>query len=404
MMRSMFAGVSGLRNHQIRMDVVGNNIANVNTVAFKAGRVNFHDVFSQTIRGASAPNTSVGGSNPQQVGLGVTVSSLDTLHIQGNLQLTGKMTDLGIQGNGFFVLRGGGSLVYTRAGNFDLDGAGYLVNPSNGLKVQGWMAVNGVFPNLDESNLVDVQIPVGGSVPAQATTQVKYVYNLDASSGIGGSRVSPVKVYDSLGNLHNVDVTFTKTGVNQWDWTATALGGPAGGGTLTFDPDGSLSAGGLGTIAFNPPGADPVSIDVDFSAVTQFAAETTVTAAERNGYPMGVLDGFTMDSTGVITGVYSNGLNRPLAQISIAQFANPGGLLKLGEGQYQESNNSGLRQIGPAGTGGRGKFAPGNLEMSNVDLAREFTEIIVTQRGFQANSRVITTSDEMLQDLVNLKR
>jgi len=404
MMRSMFAGVSGLRNHQIRMDVIGNNIANVNTVAFKSGRVNFQDIFSQTIRGASAPTVTAGGTNPQQVGLGMAVAAIDTLHIQGNLQLTGKVTDVGIQGNGFFVLRSGGQYIFTRAGTFDQDAGGYLVNTSNGLRVQGWVTMSGVYPNKDESNLTDIQIPLGQNIPADATANVRYAYNLDASTAIGASRVSPVKVFDSLGMQHTVEITFTKTDVNEWDWQAVAGGAPVAAGTITFTTDGTVDTGVAGAVTYNPPGTDPLNVAVDFSSVTQFASETTISAIERDGYPMGALEGFTIDANGVISGSYSNGLNQQLAQIGLASFSNPVGLIKRGENMYEESNNSGMRQVGEAGSGGRGRMAPGNIEMSNVDLAREFTEMIITQRGFQVNSRIITTSDEMLQELVNLKR
>jgi flagellar hook protein FlgE len=404
MMRSMFAGVSGLRNHQIRMDVIGNNIANVNTVAFKSGRVNFQDIFSQTIRGASAPTVTAGGTNPQQVGLGMAVAAIDTLHIQGNLQLTGKVTDVGIQGNGFFVLRSGGQYIFTRAGTFDQDAGGYLVNTSNGLRVQGWVTSSGVYPNKDESNLTDIQIPLGQNIPADATANVRYAYNLDAATSVGASRVSPVKVFDSLGMQHTVEITFTKTDINEWDWQAVAGGAPVGAGTITFNTDGTVDTGVAGAVTYNPPGTDPVNVAVDFSSVTQFASETTISAIERDGYPMGALEGFTIDANGVISGSYSNGLNQQLAQIGLASFSNPVGLIKRGENMYEESNNSGMRQVGEAGSGGRGRMAPGNIEMSNVDLAREFTEMIITQRGFQVNSRIITTSDEMLQELVNLKR
>lgn len=403
MMRSMFAGVSGLRNHQIRLDVIGNNIANVNTVAYKMGRVNFQDIFSQTIRGASSPGDLVGGTNPQQVGLGMTVASIDILHMQGNLQLTGKMTDLGIQGNGFFVVSGSGGNYYTRAGNFEQDASGYLVNPQ-GLRLQGWAATAGVFPNRDEANLTDIRIPVGQSIPARASTEVQYAHNLDSDSAVGTTREAPVAVYDSQGSTHDVSITFTKTAVNTWTWEAIAGGAAVGNGTLTFGADGLLSAGGTGAIAFAPPGVAPIAVAVDFTRVTQFAADSSVSAISRDGYPMGTLEGFTIDSNGVVTGVYSNGLSQSLAQVALSVFANPGGMMKMGDNLYEESNNSGIRQIGTAKTGGRGTVAPGNLEMSNVDLAREFTDMITTQRGFQANSRIITTSDEMLQELVNLKR
>jgi len=406
MMRSMFAGVSGLRNHQLKMDVIGNNIANVNTVGFKPSRVTFQEMFSQIIRGASAPSDDLGGTNPMQVGLGMSLASIDVMHVQGNLQMTGRATDMAVQGDGFFVVRDEGRRLFTRAGNFCLDGLGYLTSP-NGLRVQGWVAQNGVFPVKDESNLSDIRILKGESIPAEATDEMTWGYNLDAGMAVGDSKSIPIKVFDSLGNVHTVTFTFTKNVAppdNEWTWNAEESGVPCGNGTLTFATDGTLSAGGTGTIAFNPPGADPINIALDFSRVTQYAGDTTVSAIEVDGYTTGSLTSYSIDARGIITGSYSNGISRELAQVALGLFSNPGGLLKVGDNLFEESNNSGAVRVGEPSTGGRGGVAPGNLEMSSVDLAREFTEMITTQRGFQVNSRVITTSDEMLQELVNLKR
>ncbi len=408
MMRSMFAGVSGLRTHQFRMDVIGNNIANVNTVGFKASRVTFQEIFSQTLRGASAPREGRGGTNLQQVGLGCALSSIDVLHTQGNLQMTQKTTDLAVQGAGFFVLSDGTRLVYTRAGNFDIDAAGYLVNASNGLRVQGWMATAGTFPVKDRNNLTDVRIPVGQAIPARATDRVAYGGNLDARAAEGDIFVTSVDVYDSLGRAHSMTVTFEKTAnPNEWKWTVSGLPNLVPGtdwGTITFTTSGTFQAQTGGPVQFQADGADASSITLDFGSLTQYAASYTVAESERNGYRMGSLETFTIDSTGKVVGVYSNGLTQEIAQVALATFNNPGGLMRMGENLLAESNNSGLPQLGEAGTGGRGMIAPGALEMSNVDLAQEFTAMIVTQRGFQANSRVITTTDEMLQELVNLKR
>ncbi|HEY3315717.1 MAG TPA: flagellar hook protein FlgE [Bacillota bacterium] len=412
MMRSMYAGVSGLRNHQIRMDVIGNNIANVNTVGFKAGRVNFQEIFNQTIRGASSPLGQRGGTNPQQVGLGMGLSSIDTLQIQGNLQTTGKMTDLAIQGNGFFVLNADGNLVYTRDGAFDLDANGYLINPSNGMKVQGWLANSaGVFPAKNPNTIKDLQVPVGQSVAASTTTAVAFAKNLDAgltTTAPNNTYVTSIDVFDSLGARRSVTMTFTHTAANTWSWTATgdAVAAPVQTGNLTFNATGALTAGGAATmqVTGSAGATSPFTVNLNFNGLTQYAAGSSVAASGRDGYPMGSLMTFTIDSTGTVTGVYSNGVTQKIAQVAVATFANPGGLLKMGENLFQESNNSGLRDIGETGTGGRGTIAPGTLEMANVDLSLEFTNMISTQRGFQANSRIITTSDEMLQELVNLKR
>lgn len=403
----MFSGVSGLRNHQVRMDVIGNNIANVNTVGFKAGRVTFQEVFSQVIRGTSPPDDELGGTNPQQIGLGMAVSSIDTLFTQGNLQMTDKMTDLAIQGNGFFVLEDGGQFAYTRAGAFDIDGAGYLIDPGSGRRVLGWAADAGILPMRDVSNLGPVRISPGQSVPAKPTSALTYGGNLNAGAAIGDKHVTSIDIFDSLGAKHTLVMTFEKTADNQWSWTAAVgeivLGGAAG--TLTFGPTGELTVSTGGPITFDPGnGADSLSIAPDLANVNQYVSNSTCSAVSRDGYGVGVLVSFTTDPAGTITGVFSNGVTLALAQVAVASFANPAGLINQGGSLYRESNNSGVRQLGQAGTGNRGQIASGALEMSNVDLSQEFTNMIVTQRGFQANSRIISTSDEMLQELVNLKR
>ncbi len=406
MMRSMFSAVSGLKTHQIRMDVIGNNIANVNTIGFKTGRVNFQEMFSQTMRGASAPTGEGGGTNPQQVGLGVSLSSVDTIQGQGNLQSTAKTTDLAIQGNGFFVVEDSGTRLFTRAGMFDLDSQGNLVD-QGGRRVQGWMATNGVFGSKDTATMSNISVPVGQVIQATPTTEVEWGHNLDAGAATGFIRTTSVDVLDSLGRSHSITVAFEKTAVpNQWTWTAS---GPAftpgtDSGTLTFNTDGSFDAATGGPPSFTPVGAEPLSVTWNFSRVTQNGGESTLEFIDRNGSPMGTLGKITIDGEGVITGTYSNGESQQIGQLCVANFANPGGLLRIGDNLYVSSNNSGPEQIGEAGTGGRGDIKPSALEMSNVDLAEEFTSMIVTQRGFQANSRVITASDEMLQDLVNLKR
>jgi flagellar hook protein FlgE len=400
----MFAGVSGLRNHQIRMDVIGNNIANVNTVGYKASRVTFQEVFSQMIRGAGSPTDEQGGTNPQMVGLGMSVAGIDVLHTQGNLQTGGKMTDLAVQGSGFFALERGGQLLYTRAGAFDIDGQGYLVNPADGSRVLGWSADAGVMPLRDRSNLGPIVISPGQTVPAKATDAIAFARNLDASLEVGAKHVTSIDVYDSLGARHNMVMTFTKSGANAWSWDA-AIGATAlGNGTLTFADSGELTASTGGPIAYTPAGAQAMSITPSFDSLSQYNAASSATPTGRNGYVMGSLESFSIDNTGTITGVFSNGETMVLAQVALVNFSNPAGLVSKGGGMFADSNNSGVPQLGAPGTGGRGTIAPNSLEMSNVDLSQEFTNMIVTQRGFQANSRIITTSDEMLQELVNLKR
>ncbi len=412
MMRSLFAGVSGLRNHQVKMDVVANNISNVNTAGFKAGRVTFSEMFSQNLSGASAPEDGRGGTNPMQIGLGSNIAGIDTLQGQGSLQTTGNDTDMAIEGEGFFILSDGEGAVYSRSGAFRPDAEGYLVD-AGGRIVQGWMGEGGNLPITDATSLENVRIPVGETIGARATTRVAYRNNLDSDAEVGDEWTTPIEVFDSKGTRHSIGVTFTKDAANQWSWSVAAEDGAL---TVTTDPaspqiefdeagfiaqedheTGEITVSGI-------DGADDIEVEVDFSGISQFSGASTVSATERNGAPMGTLESFMVDPSGVITGVYSNGRVQTLAQVGMAAFANPGGLVKAGNSVYMESNNSGIRQVGPAGTAGRGDIAPGSVEMSNVDLSAEFTEMIITQRGFQANSRIVTTSDEMLQELVNLKR
>lgn len=405
MMRSLFAGVSGLNSHQTRMDVIGNNISNVNTVGFKSSSVTFQETLSQLLSGASAPQGSQGGINPIQVGLGVSVASINVNHTQGNLQSTGKVTDIAIQGNGFFILADGSSQYYTRAGNFGLDAVGTMVDSSSGLIVQGWMAdTNGTINT--NSNIGNIQLPVGQTIPSQATTKMEFEGNLNSASAVGDSTVNASYVYDSLGNKNLINTTFTKTDDNEWAWEATdADGNTLGSGTLTFNTDGSFDAVTGGTINLTPSGANALTITPDFTDLTQGASSTSeISLSSQDGYPMGTLESYTINSYGQIVGSFSNGMSQTLAQLALANFNNPAGLMSAGSSLYTSSSNSGTAQIGAAGGNGRGLTSAGYLEMSNVDLAQEFTNMITTQRGYQANSRIITTSDEMLQELVNLKR
>ena len=409
MMRALFAGVSGLRNHQTRMDVIGNNIANVNTVGFKSGRVNFQDILSQSFRGASAPQAGLGSINPAQVGLGMTVAGIDVLQGQGNLQSTGRLTDMAIQGDGFFVLSDGQRDYYTRDGAFDIGLGGNLVNAASGLKVQGWVA--SAAGGIDTTTApVDVVIPIGTRTTALATATSGLSGNLDASAAAGATTSTTLSVYDSLGIRHTIKVTFTKTASNSWDWAAQADAADTGTsttstGTLSFNADGTYttSTGSPISIDLTNGATSPVALPIDMASMTQYQGASAINATS-DGFSSGTLVTFTIGSGGDITGVFSNGQTQLLGQIAMGAFVNPGGLLRQGQNLFGSSSASGDASIGLPGQGGRGTVTTGSLEMSNVDLATQFTGMITAQRGFQANGRVITTSDEMLQELVNLKR
>ncbi len=627
MMRSLYSAVGGLRNHQTRMDVIGNNIANVNTTGYKGGRVNFQDILNQNIQGASGSQGNRGGTNPMQVGLGMASASIDTLFTNGSIQSTGVGTDLAISDAGFFILGEGNNRVYSRAGNFDFDNTGNYVSTSSGMKVMGWNATAGVVNS--SGDVQAIKITKGQIMPASATSQVSFSKNLSADAAVGTTVTMPLTVFDSLGSAHNITLTMAKaTGANTWNvyYPATTSTGAVitGGsniippsplatpvGTVTFNNDGTLNASTVPDISFAPatiaaqtatinsnftdiplttvntsgfsltlpvpaattsitqampitypdgttdsvvvtltkpagytdanpstwavtypaktangydignagataytvdfpggvaPGtitptsdtiptniqvarpfnyqmqitnsngttdtintvihpsspyaydgwtieypsttasnhivtnsglqanmhlalntdgtfnaagsvlptgnvnigvptqtAATVNIDMDFTNTKQVAGTSTV-AYEKTGYAAGTLDSVSLNKAGEVVGTFSNGQNQVLAQVALAAFNNPGGLTKLGSNTYSVSANSGEPQIGTAATGGRGSLTPGALEMSNVDLSQQFSDMIVTQRGFQSNSKIITVSDEMLETLVNMKR
>ena len=472
MLRSLFAGVSGLRNHQFRMDVIGNNIANVNTVGFKSGRVTFKEGFAQLLQGASRPPGDQGGVNPVQIGLGSLIGSVDQMFTQGNVETTGVNTDLAMQGDAFFVVRKGTETYYTRSGNFQLDAEGKMVSPTNGFIVQGRMALDGVL----NDTITDITLPFGQKVAARATSRVTVAGNLNSSSGIfnpadpdgAGGPLSggfgpdtravtanagtftngTIGMFDALGNKVDVKMWMWKTADNQWDWQIdnSALpagyalgpdtpGAPLGGGgavtgRFTFDPSTALlsqstitggGAAGSGianpTISITGPGGATMSVTMNLGAsvagggvagtlggLTQFAGNGTAVLRDQDGYTSGQLQNFSIDRIGIISGAFTNGVNQTLGQIVLADFNNPAGLLRTGDNMYALSGNSGGAVLGYALEGSQSFVTSGALEMSNVDLAQEFTNLIVAQRGFQANSRMITTSDTMLEELVNLKR
>lgn len=463
MMRSMYAGVSGLQNHQTRMDVIGNNISNVNTTGFKRGRVNFQDMISQQLSGAARPTEEKGGVNPKEVGLGMTVAAIDTVFTQGNLQSTGITTDVAIQGNGFFLEKNGEKSYYTRAGAFGLDRDGTLVNPANGYKVQGWMAreVDGEMILQTSASTEDLIIPVGSKDPAKETKNVNFACNLNKNTPIipdnptaadisKGTWSTEFNIYDSFGNKHNLSVNFTRVPENPNQWQATVVVDPdnaeftqtrVGLNTtdgmentflINFDNTGTLqsvtdTAGNLtnpeGEIilqaSFAVPNANAdadgnpyrQTLNINFgtigsqvNTVTQSASSSSTKAFYQDGYTMGYLETFKIDSTGVITGVYSNGTNRAIGQLAMATFTNQGGLEKAGDNTYVESINSGTANIGTSGIAGKGTILSGALEMSNVDLTEQLTDMIVTQRGFQSNAKTIQTADTLLETVLSLKR
>lgn len=407
MLRSLFSGISGLRTHQQMMDVTGNNIANVNTTGYKGSQATFQDTLSQLVSAAGAPQGAIGGTNPAQVGLGARLAGITTNFGQGASQNTGRSTDLMIQGDGFFAVSDGSETLFTRNGSFSFDANGYLVT-SGGKMVQGWGAVNGAINSNATSG--PIQLPLGTQLEPAATTEATFGGNLPGDATYTPATVPPVipaittsiTTYDAMGTAKSLAVTFTRTapgtaGNTAWSTSFAYNGATVAGPDFEFDTTGTriLPAAGAVTVS---------GIDVDLTKITSFAGDSTVNPASQDGSALGSLQAFTISPDGTLVGVFSNGLKEPLGQLALVTFNNPPGLEKAGDSMYRNTVNSGPAQFGTAGGGGRGAIQAGALEMSNVDLAQEFTNLVVAQRGFQANSRVITTSDELLQELVNLKR
>lgn len=557
LLTSLFAGVSGLRNHQTMMDVIGNNISNVNTIGFKGSRVTFSDTFNQFVKAGTNPTEETGGTNSYQVGLGMKVNSIDRNWNQGTFERTGITTDLALQGQGMFVLKNNGQKFFSRAGAFVFDADGKLVSPQNGAVVQGKVAnSDGVIP--PGNNLEDIVIDTNLKLPAVSTTLIKWggnlksnsdltrtlevvqrgninssslavgdktsdytvtVYNeygdtfrfvtnwektaadtytlnwslkdengddlstpvngtitgltfaddgtgnyvLDAASkakfdgvanrvNVASSNIDftfdstivtqnsstttlsasadnnkipnivsgSVTIYDSLGTAHQATLKMTKIDDNIWTWTVSVPGtSTADGktattvGTIEFNADGTLDPAKISpnnpTFSFSPKGgAAPVNISLDFGSgfggVTQTSASSVISALSQDGSPSASLTNLNIDQYGNIVGIFSNGSSKNLAQIMVATFNNLNGLISVGDNMYLAYANSGEPRIGSLGEDTNTTVQSGALEQSNVDLSEEFTRMIVSQRGFQANARVITTADNLLQEITNLIR
>lgn len=406
MLRSMYAGVSGLRSHQTMMDVIGNNIANVNTTGFKSSRATFQEALNQTLRGAAGTGAARAGTNAMQIGLGSQVASIDGVFTQGSTQMTGRSGDLAIQGEGFFVVGQGNERLYTRAGGFGFDESGYLATPG-GARLQGWMADATGAINTNGA-IGDLRLPMGQTIAPVATGLIELAGNLPADAVDGDAINTSITVYDSKGEAHDIALSMTRTATdNEWTIEASLAGTALGSTTATFDTEGQLLATQqpltLTGVDYGN-GSTVQDVVVDVAGLVQFGGSPTAEARGQDGAAMGFLRGFEFGSDGTITGRFSNGETELLGMVAVATFNNPAGLGRQGESLYTVSANSGEPIVGRPGTGDAGALAPGSLEMSNVDLAQEFTNLIIAQRGFQANSRGITASDELLQELVNLKR
>jgi len=431
MLRSLYSGISGLHAHQMMMDVTGNNIANVNTVGYKASTTQFQDTLSQMLGSAAAPQNGMGGANPAQVGLGVHNAGILSNWAQGSQETTGRSGDMMIQGDGFFVTRSGNEMLYTRAGSFSFDANGLLVTAS-GQPVQGWTAKDGVVNASAKPD--DIRMPLGSTIAPKPTASITLKGNLSSDAipdannppkdGIAYNDTTdpyikdiPVKVYDSQGATHTVLARFTRTAATPTDWKVDLY--EADGTTKVKDANGTDTA--TQHLIFGADGrpdgtasSNMTNGAMDFDGVykvnvadlTYYSGITDGRVFDTDGQAAGALTSlsYTVNTTGQIIGVYSNGLKQVLGQVAMATFKNTNGLEKVGDTGYRSTVNSGYAQVGQPGSAGMGGVVNGALEMSNVDLAQEFTNLVIAQRGFQANSRVITTSDELLQELVSMKR
>jgi flagellar hook protein FlgE len=409
--------LSGLTAESTALSAIANNLSNQNTPGYKDTSVLFSDLFYQELG-------TTGSGDPIQVGAGTMVGSMPSLFTQGSISSTGVPTDVAIQGSGFFAVQdSSGVISYTRAGDFS-ELNNYLVT-SSGQQVLGYPAVNGVINT--GAGLAPLQLGAGTISPPSATTNVQLTTNLNASASVGDSFSTPITIYDSLGAPHQLSFNYTNTGPGAWSYSVTIPAADVGGtgnpvqiatGNLTFDSNGNLltPAANVTGISVGPPNtaalADGAS-NLSFTwqlynngtpLLTQVAAPSSTTSANANGGKSGSLVNFTIGSDGTITGSFSNGQTQALGQIALATFANNNGLQLEGSTDYTPTLASGQAVVGAAGSGGRGTISGGALELSNVDIATEFANLIVAQRGFEADAKAVTTFDQITQDTIALKQ
>lgn len=410
-MPSFSIPISGLNANSQALSAIANNLANLNTVGYKDTRMEFRDLFYQQIG-------STGAGEPIEIGAGTSVGSNIGIFTQGSIENSGVDTDMAIQGDGFFVTDKGGTQQFTRAGNFTVDQLGNLVT-TDGANVMGYSAVNGVINT--QAPPAAVAIPKGQVTPANPTGNVQFGLNLNSNAAVGDTFTASTPVYDSLGAPHVLTFNFTKTAANTWGYNVTIPGADVGSatpvtlniGTLTFNGSGQLTAPAANisgiTISGFADGASPLTFSWNGFAgpqpsLTQFAAASAVSNSTQDGFPSGTLVSFSVDQNGIVQGVFSNGQSRAIAQIAMASFANVNGLARDGANSFQATIGSGAANIGIANSGGRGSILGGSLELSNVDIATEFSRLIVAQRGYQANAKTVTTFDQVTQDTINLKQ
>ena len=413
---SFYSALTGLNNNAMQINIIGDNLANINTTAYKGSSANFAELLAGT-------SSSTGSSgNPIQVGLGSSITNISPDFTQGTIAYTGKNTDAAINGNGFFVVSTGGGLGFSRAGNFTFNSTGALIN-GEGFNVMGYQAVNGVLSS--GGALTPIVVEKGMTLSPVATTNLSVTANLDSSAPVPTDFSTAVQIYDSLGISHNVTLTFSKTAPTSWNWNATVpatdlAGGlptdpPAsiGSGALTFDSSGALT--GLAanpTLSLTGLASQAADLTVTFGILdnsgvarfTGYGSTSSVSKTSQDGRASSALSDISIDSSGVINGIFDNGQTEPLAQLALGNFPNNEGLLKYKGSTFVAFGNSGEPSIGTPNTGGRGSISASSVEKSNVDIATQFTNLIMAERGYQANSKIITTTDQLYQDTINLKQ
>jgi flagellar hook protein FlgE len=446
MMSSLFSAVSGLKAQQTSLDVIANNISNVNTTGYKSQRVTFSDLLSQTLSSASGSTATTGGTNAVQVGLGVSVASTDTNMSVGSTQSTGITTDLSISGSGFFIVQGGstGEYQFTRNGSMDIDENGNLT--IGGYEVCGWLDytvdADGNYVYNTDAKVEPINIysdDYNGNkkiIAAKASTAADFSGSLDPSASVAANatalnnigdttdldfdQTSSITVYDAQGNSYDVIVNWKKcyvddsTDTTSWyyELSSDGLTIEPSSGYLLFDSSGKIISDSSNTdfdtnptVTLSPTtaGASAFDIALDFGDITTYTSSSTAkVTGTTDGYEAGELQSISISSDGTILGTYSNDQTQALGMIALAVFTNPEGLEKIGNNLYATSANSGNYTAVVAGNGGSGALSSGTLEMSNVDLASEFSSMMISQRAYQANSKVISTADEMLQSLINM--
>ena len=415
MFSSFSTALSGLNANSTEIDIIGNNLANLNTTGYKSTQVLFSDMMSQSLGGAT---------NPAQIGLGVGEIQTVANFTQGTISTTNVGTDVAIQGNGFFIVKDVNSqTLYTRDGSFQVDSSGNLIT-SNGDFVQGYSAVGGVVNS--NGAIGNLKVPIGSVVPATATANMNLTVNLDATTADKGTYSAPIQVIDSLGGTHTLTVTFTKTANNQWTYDITipnadlTKGGTGSTSVLTapgdlyFNQDGSLDTTKTTTpVTFSVTGLADGALDMTgvnwnladstgVPTITQYAEASSVGGTTQDGIQTGQISSVTIQNGGLIVAQYSNGQAVDVGQLALASISNPQTMASVGDNNLQATATTAQPAVGIANTGGRGKLVGESLEASTADMATEFTHLLTYERSYQAASRVITTSDQLLQETVNL--